>query len=281
MTEAVGVALSVAKLVIAALEGVSVNKSTCACLRARWARLQDSLERLLRANPTDLSAGRLGALQATQDLGRETLEFIQAFTRTRFLGQVYNYQAHRQRFKELGERLDRLIQELHLGVALDTKDFLVELNRTFDNDTRLHASEMKRMHESLASGQVAADKKLDALVAAVKKLEDLHSIRTTPVQEDMLARQTRILDDIQTLKRIVSRSRSRSASRGRSPGRGRRAERDASDGVSTCGSTPWRRSHDAQITGSMGVHVCSTGQADHQVASQHARCHLQGTRNTA
>jgi uncharacterized protein (DUF885 family) len=247
MAEAVGVALSVAKLVIAALEGVSVNKSTCACLQARWARLQDSLERLRRANSRDLSA-RLGELQATQDLGRETLEFIQAFTRTRFLGQVYNYQAHRQRFKELGERLDRLIQELQLGVALDTQDFLVELNRRFDNDTRLHASEMRRMQENLASGQVAADKKLDALVAAVEKLDDLQrlqSIKTTLVQEDMLARQTRILDDIQTLKRIVSRSRSRSASRGRSPGRGRRAERDASDGVSTCGSTPWRRSHDA------------------------------------
>ena len=246
MVDAVGTALSVANVVISALQGVRVNRSACACLGARWERISSAIDKLQNeneANSGDLPGTHLRALNATTDLGRETLVFIEAFTSAWYLRKVVSYQEHRQKFQDLGSRLDGLLVELQLGIAVDTRTFLSELERKYDDDAEQHSRELAELRRSVESGQAATNRKLDGVRTAVKKLGDLQRLRSTASRrqnESMIEMQRDLLDELKALRRIVSRSRSRSVSRGRSLGGDTRQERDAdaSEGVSTYGSTP-------------------------------------------
>ena len=251
MVDAVGTAFAVGQLVVAALQGVSVNKETCAILRERWERMQAALEKLqVDANSTDLPATHGAALDATIELGRETLDFIQTFSNAWLLRKAISYEKHRKKFQELGARLDRLLVEMQLGISVNTQAFLQELNRKYDADAKRQSQELTQLRDSVVTGQATTNRKVEGVRTALQKLDDLQRLQSTAnarQNEDIIAKVQGLHDELRALRRIVSRSRSRSRSRGRS--QSRRADQDAAG------------SPDAAETVSMWVHVCVCARA--------------------
>ena len=110
--------------VIAALEGVKVNKKTCSLLAQQWGRLQPTLPTLRRAE--NFGQTHMNALEALEQLGRDTIAFVAKFNRKGFFNKGWNHRTDMDKFRDLGTRLSSLIQELQLNILTDARVFLTD-----------------------------------------------------------------------------------------------------------------------------------------------------------
>ena len=86
----------------------------------------------------NLGQSHHSALQELDLLGKDTQEFIAKFNDRGFINKHWNHASDKEKFRELGKRLDILIQELQLGILTDIKvdlsAFLQKLDRYHDLD---------------------------------------------------------------------------------------------------------------------------------------------------
>ena len=80
------------------------------------------------------------ALQALDLLGNETTAFIEKFNDRGFITKHWNHALDKEKFCELGTRLDNLFQELQLGILTDIKEDIQE-------DRRVFLQKLDRLHD--------------------------------------------------------------------------------------------------------------------------------------
>eukprot|EP00802_Teleaulax_amphioxeia_P010002 Tamp_10027.p1 GENE.Tamp_10027~~Tamp_10027.p1 ORF type:complete len:373 (+),score=75.82 Tamp_10027:320-1438(+) len=144
---AVSAALALVVKVAEALENVQANKKTCRRLAEQWRRLQHNLPQL--RNASNFGQSHRSALEALEQLGKRTTAFIAKFDDRGFFKKHWNHEADKKEFRELGEQLDSLIQELQLGILTDTRLFLQNLDRDHDKDLE----DIQQQLEGLGAGQ--------------------------------------------------------------------------------------------------------------------------------
>lgn len=126
-------AIQAATAVKTALDEAKKNKESCRILANRWSRMRESLQK---------QQGRLAgeshrpALRATVVLAEETIQFIAKFSgQSSFKSavlQLGGFSDDKSTILDLGNRLDELIQEMQLGIAVDTSVFLADLENRLD-----------------------------------------------------------------------------------------------------------------------------------------------------
>eukprot|EP00802_Teleaulax_amphioxeia_P005291 Tamp_05295.p1 GENE.Tamp_05295~~Tamp_05295.p1 ORF type:complete len:901 (+),score=145.01 Tamp_05295:101-2704(+) len=144
---ALNAVFSLFPLVIAALEGVEVNKQTCRLLAEQWRRLQPTLPTLRMAK--NFGQSHMNALGALERLGQDTIAFITKFNRKGFFNKGWSHEADKAKFHELGARLSSLGQELNLNILTDARVFLHDLGKHHDADL----VDVRRLLQSMGAGQ--------------------------------------------------------------------------------------------------------------------------------
>ena len=86
---AMNTVVALVPLVIAALEGVEVNKQVFRLLALQWERLQPTLPTLRGAK--NFGQSHMNALGALERLGRDTIGFIVKFNRKGFFNKGWNH----------------------------------------------------------------------------------------------------------------------------------------------------------------------------------------------
>ena len=125
-----------------ALDKAEANKQSCGQLAEQWMRMRTCLTRL-QEEPTSFGESHLPALEATMKLADETEQFVAKFNRMgcfkRVVRLLVGVSGDEAKIKDLGKRLDGLMQEMQLALQADTKASVSEIGASI-SQIRMHAN---------------------------------------------------------------------------------------------------------------------------------------------
>ena len=104
--------------VVEACETASENIENSEEFKGQWIRLRECLS---RASSGAEHASYRKSLDAARKLAGETEAFLAQFKKKSFFSKAWSSKSNKKKLGDLASRLNVLIQEMQLGVAIDTR----------------------------------------------------------------------------------------------------------------------------------------------------------------
>ena len=161
--EPLDLGLALISKVIEVCQNVSANKGTARALGEQWRRTRDCIARASSEERSSYTR----SLKALQELAEETMDFLRKFRTKSLMRKAWSHSSDKEKFVELGSRLNMLIQEMQLGCVFDTAELLSTHETDIEDIERLVAASEARAAATLESTE-------RKLLAAIQSAEAQH-----------------------------------------------------------------------------------------------------------
>ena len=145
--EPLDLGLALISKVIEVCQNVSANKGTARALGEQWRRTRDCIARASSEERSSYTR----SLKALQELAEETMDFLRKFRTKSLMRKAWSHSSDKEKFVELGSRLNTLIQEMQLGCVFDTAELLSTHETDIEDIERLVAASEARAAATLES----------------------------------------------------------------------------------------------------------------------------------